>query len=162
MSEKSAEPPHDLAAGDPARKEAQRPYATLDLDATEIDRSAEQPGAAAAEADATANAEQAAAPQQQPVPPASVPHQPWYHHWVASLVAGAAGAVIAMLGLGQLGFLGSDGETDALRQRLAKVETSVANAHPAADLEIRNTKYEIRNKSKIRNPESKTVGHSDN
>ncbi len=52
--------------------------------------------------------------------------------WLPSLISGAAGAILALFGLGSLGLIGGDPNSAAMADRLAVLEKSLA-AKPAAD-----------------------------
>ncbi len=52
--------------------------------------------------------------------------------WLPSLISGAAGAILALFGLGSLGLIGGDPQSAAMADRLAVLEKSLATK-PAAD-----------------------------
>ena len=56
-----------------------------------------------------------------------------FGQWVPSLVSGAAGALLAVLGLGSMGLIGGYSNTTALAERLAALEQA-SSAQPASDL----------------------------
>ena len=154
--------------GPDASTDAQkRPYATLDLKATEVaaaKMTGDQPeaatnaaggtkpgdglgmkssGAAAGSASTTTATGSAkptpaggtssgpAAPQKPATGPApKLPPAAVMHVWVPSLVAGAAGAALTLLGLGSMGLIGGDSMSGGLPDRLAALEKSVS-ARPA-------------------------------
>ena len=129
-----------------------RPYATLDLKATEV--------AAAASADkiagtaATGDKSDAAAKPTNTEPKSawtasagsnSKPAKPTaatsaestvaapsaLTAWIPSLISGAAGAVLALLGLGSMGLIGGDPNSATTAERLAALEKSAATAPTA-------------------------------
>lgn len=148
-------------AGDKSAEAAKRPYATLDLKATEV--KSEPKSAASASSSASSASEKtesskagatASSASEKPAATASagtagfksasgggdkasgsagrttVPSPARASAagaWLPSLVAGAAGAVLAMLGLGSMGLIGGDGESAKLAERLAALEKSAAS-----------------------------------
>ena len=149
--------------GDPAK----RPYATLDLKATEVkggEKAAAGSAVAAAastwnnKADANGKPQAATPSPSQlsagtaktatPDAPASLPPKATAKPaeskpaaaapstasvWLPSLVSGAAGAILAMLGLGSMGLIGGDTTSGTLADRLAALETAV-RTQPSADV----------------------------
>lgn len=170
---KSSTQPSGPAAGSGPVDAAKRPYATLDLKATEVDAGKASPAKPATTPDpAAASAAKATDPAAAKAtstgagsawttsastatklsspadskPAASVPPKPsnppktappatsaspssGVNAWLPSLVAGAAGAVLTLLGLGSMGLIGGDQNGSVLADRMAALEKS-ATAQP--------------------------------
>ena len=149
-------------AGEKATDAAKRPYATLDLKATEV-KSEPKAAASASSASSSSSTEKAdgskagaaaasSADKSRAAPAAgasgskpasgdgdkasgsagrsaapSPARASSSGAWLPSLVAGAAGAVLAMLGLGSMGLIGGDGDAAKLAERLAALEKTAAS-----------------------------------
>ena len=142
----------------PSADPTKRPYATIDLKATELPGAKPvQPPASAAKPSAPAAGPGTAVPKigavsaiqpgqasasPKPSGPASGPAAAKStaaikppaaaSAWLPSLISGAAGAVLTLLGLGSMGLIGGDANTTALSTKLASLEKSIANSQPAA------------------------------
>ena len=155
------------AAASSAGDAGKRPYATIDLKATEVAASKPDaakidaakaatpgpiPAAPAAAGASAATAKSGAGTTASAVSGATPPRagsatsgaaaskpQPGAvtstsnSVWLPSLISGAAGALLALLGLGSLGLIGSDPNAGQLADRLAALEKAAA-AKPTADV----------------------------
>ena len=141
---KSSDKPAGSPAAAPGSDPSKRPYATIDLKATEVAQKSQNPAVAAtpqssssaAKGTGTATSSTVTPNAANPAKPAtatSAPRAPSKPAamWLPSLVSGATGAVLALLGLGSTGLIGG-GDSTQLADRLAAVEAAARATSPSA------------------------------